>query len=372
MTYSYPKNDWDSFEELHVTVEHLELSQQLLRSRSHNKARAAVILIDHVADALMFRICIDDFESQAMSEMVIPPKIKAEKRSEILFRFEKKVSYLSQKKDFISTEDAAVLLIGHRIRNFAYHRDYHNPNTVSMLGRILYKTVCEMLPLLAERGSHSFSSETEKRAWIKKYGITADFHNYREVLQTISNRLGQRIKSNLPGLARILTADLLLRYDRMQKTLNDWFSFKNDNDLNAMFKHYEFYDVCSDEIEGFRQPLKDARYQVHELHKGIPPEQWSKVTVSFEKRYEIRRAIILAERNFKALRRKAFRDFRQTITARSLRLMNRKIKQLSAAKSLSQLLSKYDPLDQELGRVEWYVSNAVSGAEAASDIARGK
>jgi hypothetical protein len=160
MPYFYPKNDWDSFEELHITVEYLELSQQLLRSRSHSKARAAVILLDHVADVLMYRICTHDFERQAMIEKVIPPDVPEEKRAEILFRFEKKVSYLSQTKRIISGADATVLLIGHRVRNFAYHRDYHNPNTISVVGRILYKTLCEMVPLLAEHGQQTFGSET--------------------------------------------------------------------------------------------------------------------------------------------------------------------------------------------------------------------
>jgi hypothetical protein len=50
MLPTYPISDWDSFEELHIVVEQLELSQRLLRSRSDTKARAGVILIDHVAD----------------------------------------------------------------------------------------------------------------------------------------------------------------------------------------------------------------------------------------------------------------------------------------------------------------------------------
>ena len=74
MPHSYPKNDWDSFEELHVIVEQLELCQGLLRSRSHSKARAAVILLDHVADVLMYRVCNDDFEFQAFQEMISPPE----------------------------------------------------------------------------------------------------------------------------------------------------------------------------------------------------------------------------------------------------------------------------------------------------------
>jgi hypothetical protein len=368
----YPKNDWDSFEELHVTVELLELSQQLLRSRSRNKARAAVILMDHVADALMYRICTNDFEMQSMMELVMPPEVTAEKRAEILFRFEKKVSYLLQTRRLISTEDAAILLIGHRVRNFAYHRDYHNPNTVSMVGRILYKTICELLPILSWRGHYSCSSRTKEKVWMKRYGVTAAFPDYQEALQSISRGLTQRLKINLSSAARILRMDLLTRYRRVRWTLDNWFSFKRDKDLDVMLKHYEFGDVHSAELEEFHQPLKDARYMIHDLYKGLPPERWQKISVDPKRRYEIRRAMVVAERNFKTLRRKAFQNFSQTITARSLREMNRKIRQLTAAPSLSQLLSQYSFLDRELTRVRSYVSRAEAAAEAASDIARGK
>jgi hypothetical protein len=181
MPHSYPKNDRDSFEELHVVVEQLELCQGLLRSRSHSKARAAVILLDHVADVLMYRVCNDDFERQAFLEMIIPSAVPAKKRAEILFRFDAKVSYLSQKKGLMSGESASVLLISHRVRNFAYHRDYYNPHTISVVGRILYKTVCEILPILAQEGQLSYSSNAKEQAWTKRYGVAAELVSTLEI-----------------------------------------------------------------------------------------------------------------------------------------------------------------------------------------------
>ena len=199
MPHPYPKNDRDSFEELHVVVEQLELCQGLLRSRSHSKARAAVILLDHVADVLMYRVCNDDFERQAFLEMIIPSAVPAKKRAEILFRFDAKVSYLSQKKGLMSGESASVLLISHRVRNFAYHRDYYNPHTISVVGRILYKTVCEILPILAQEGQLSYSSNAKEQAWTKRYGVAATLFNFPKALQHISDYLGQRIKITLPA-----------------------------------------------------------------------------------------------------------------------------------------------------------------------------
>lgn len=372
MPHSYPKNDWDSFEELHVIVEQLELCQGLLKNRSHSKARAAVILLDHVADVLMYRVCNDDFEHQAFLEKIIPPAVRAKKRAEILFRFDAKVSYLSQKKRLMSDESASVLLISHRIRNFAYHRDYHNPNTISVVGRILYKTVCEILPILAQEGQLSYSSNTKEQAWTKRYGVAAELFKFPQAVQHISDYLGQRIKITPSSAARTVRADLFVRYKRMRRTMVHWLGLKKDKILNDMLKHYEFADVHSEELEKFRQPVKDARYMVYERHKGLPPEEWLKLDVRPEERREIRRSMILAERAFKAQYRKAFRDFRQTITAESLRTMSREIRKLSSAPSLSYLLSQYDSLERQLTRVEAYVSRAESDLDFAIDLARGK
>jgi hypothetical protein len=106
-----------------------------------------------------------------------------------------------------------------------------------------------------------------------------------------------------------------------------------------MLKHCEFEDACADELKEFWQPLKNARYLVCDLHKDLPLEEWPKVEVPAEKRHEIRRALILAERKFKTLRRSAFRDFRQIVTAQSLRVLNRNISQLTSTQSLRQATS---------------------------------
>jgi hypothetical protein len=372
MPQSYPKSDWDCFDELQITVEHLELSQTLLRSRSHSKARAAVILLDHVADVLMYRICVHDFERQEMIEKVMPPDVPAKARAEILFRFDKKVSYLAQTKRVISNVDAAVLLVGHRVRNFAYHRDYHNPSTISVLGRILYKSLCQVLPLLAEHGEHRFGSGHERLAWTKLYGITADWANYVEVVNRISKALDKRIKIDLAKAASLLKKHLLFRYDSIWNTLNVWFSFQSDKELDVMLKQCEFLDVRAEEMRAIWQPLKEARYLVHDLHKHVPIEDWPHLEVPPEKRREIRRALLLAERTFKNSRRSALRKFQQTVSARTLRYLKRNISQLPTAQSLQQLISRYEPLERDIARVESYVAHAEAAAELASDVARGK
>jgi len=367
-----PRNDWDSFEELHVVVEQVEICQRLLRSRSHSKARAAVILLDHVADALMYRACSHDFEHQEFLEMVIPPELSQEKREKILYRFDGKVSYIAQTKKLFSAEESTVLMIGHRVRNFAYHRNYHNPATIGVVGRILYKTVCAILPSLLQQGQQSYSSRMSQQTWTRRYGVSPSFFNFDEVSRMVASRLAQGLKLTLSGAATAMRSDLSARYRGMQRTLKRWLSLKTDRRLNEMLKDYEFADVHKEDLLRLLGPLKKARYVVHDLHKGLPPEEWMKIPIAPEKRREIRRGMIVEERTFKNKRRRLFKNFRQTVTANSLRSLGKEISSLPRATSLGELLSKYDSIERRLTQAESYVSRAESDLDFAIDLARGK
>lgn len=372
MTTTQPRNDWDSFEVLHVVVEQLEICQKLLRSRSHSKARAAVILLDHVVDSLMYRACNHDFDDQEYFELVIPPKVPQKRRDKILSRFDEKIFYAVQTKKLFSTEDATVLRVSHRVRNFAYHRNYHNPATVGIVGRILYKTVCSILPALSQQGEQSYSIDTEQQVWTKRYGVTPTYFNFDEVSRRVASRLAQNPRLTFSGAARGFKSDLFARYRGMQRTLKRWLALTTDRKLNEMLKHYEFADVHKDDLLKFLEPLKKARYVVHDIHKDIPPEEWNKISIAPERRREIRHRLILTERTFKNRRQRLFSTFRQSITANSLRRLGKDIHSLPRAASLAQLLSKYDSIERRLTQIESYVLRAESDLDFAIDIARGK
>jgi hypothetical protein len=372
MTRAEPRIEWDSFEELHVAVEQLELCQRMLRSRSHSRARAAVILLDHVADALMCRICVEEFGMQEFMEKVVPAALPQKRRARVLFSFDEKASYLSAKKRLFSSDEAAVLTVAHRIRNFAYHRNYHNPVTISVVGRILYNTTCAIFPALFQRGTQTYSSRTFEQSWTKRYGVTASMANFEDSLKSIAAQLSQQVPISVARAARAMRSDLSARYRSMQRTLRHWLALKSDKRLDEMLKHYEFADVQQVELSELMTPLKLARYAVHELHKDLPPEEWMKVEISPAKRRELRRGMLVAEREFKSDRRRLFRSFRQRVTAKSLRAMQREIQALPSAPSLGKLLCRYDSIERRLTQGETYVSQAEGDLDFAIDVARGK
>lgn len=371
MTRAEPRIEWDSFEELHVAVEQLELCQRLLRSRSHSRARAAVILLDHVADALMYRICVEEFGMQEFMEKIVPPALPQKRRAHVLFSFDEKASYLSVRKRLFSSDEAAVLTVAHRIRNFAYHRNYHNPATISVVGRILYKTICAILPALFQRGTQTYSS-TFEQSWTKRYGVTASMSNFEDSLKSIAALLSQQVPISIARAARAMRSDLSARNRSMHRTLRHWLALKSDKRLDEMLKHYEFADVQEVELSQLMTPLKLARYAVHEIHKDLPPEEWMKIEISPAKRWELRRGMLVAEREFKSGRRRLFRSFRQRVTAKSLRAIQREIQALPSAPSLGKLLCRYDSIERRLTQGETYVSKAEGDLDFAIDVARGK
>jgi hypothetical protein len=364
-------NDWDSYEQLHVFIEQLEVAERLLRSRSHSRWRAAVILLDHVADSLMYRLCIDDFANQEFLEMVIPPAVPREKRDKILFRFTEKLTYMRTKKA-ISTQDATVMGIGHKIRNFAYHRNYHNPETIGMVGRILYKTICAALPRLFKGSRESYSSRTDGQTWARRFGVTPSFFNLDEVLLAIGTQLSDRIKLTLPMAAKVFKTDLSARYSGMQSTLKHWLRLRTDRRLNEMLKHYEFADVRKEELFSLLQPVKDARHALHDLYKGSPPEEWEKLIALKDPKRDVSRRMVEEEKNFKNKQHALFMNYRQTITARALRGLGREIRGISNQTTFADLLLRYDSLERLLTQAESYVSRAEADLDVAIDIARGK
>jgi hypothetical protein len=54
----------------------------------------------------------------------------------------------------------------------------------------------------------------------------------------------------------------------MRRTMDHWLVLKKDKALNDMLKHYEFTDVHSEELEKFRQPVKNARTWCMSCTKG--------------------------------------------------------------------------------------------------------
>lgn len=163
--------------------------------------------------------------------------LSQKRRARALFSVDEKASYLSARKRLFSSDDAAVLTVAHRIRNFTYHRNYHNPATISVVGRILYNTMCAILPELFHRGTQTYSSKTSEQSWTKRYGVTASMFNFEDSIKKIATQLSQEVPISVASESRAMRSDLSGRCRLMHRTLRHCLALKSDKRLDEIANH---------------------------------------------------------------------------------------------------------------------------------------
>ena len=125
MTFSIAVNR-DELDCLRTDVETLEVCSELTASGSHNKARVAILILDHFADILLFRESKKILESDRFRRWVLKPEFTPSEGEKTLYNFSKKLNLVAEKSQGVAKVDQAVLLIAHSYRNAIYHRDIHN------------------------------------------------------------------------------------------------------------------------------------------------------------------------------------------------------------------------------------------------------
>jgi hypothetical protein len=144
---------------LFLALEQLDGIRELLKAGSPVKARMALILLDGLADAMLFRRLEQLYE--ASEEPLVRhkmPRYSARDRNLTRQRFSRRVEMARQLTEvdrwvgdgepLIDEPDAAVLKVGHSYRNDAYHEDVHNEFVVS---RVRVPSLPSHVPLHTQR-----------------------------------------------------------------------------------------------------------------------------------------------------------------------------------------------------------------------------
>ena len=124
-------------EQFRLIVEQLEVSRQLILSKSLFKARMAIILLDNIADVLLYRRTSEMFADDDFAKKVLPQQFPRQLRKEAWKNFHIRLGLEKSDRPILPT-DSVILGIGHRYRNAAYHKDEHNPAVTTMLARIIF------------------------------------------------------------------------------------------------------------------------------------------------------------------------------------------------------------------------------------------
>jgi hypothetical protein len=73
----------DELAQFRITVQHLESCRDLILDGGEARCRAALILLDHVSEVILYRIINDEYARDDVHRKVIPEKYPPKKRREI-------------------------------------------------------------------------------------------------------------------------------------------------------------------------------------------------------------------------------------------------------------------------------------------------
>jgi hypothetical protein len=107
-------NGNDELEILQNDIASLEICADLadlIETGSHRKARAAIIILHHLAEILLYRECQELLEWDRSVRWVMEPRFTRSERTKVLMSFADKVFLVRDKATHLSLVDEAVLLV---------------------------------------------------------------------------------------------------------------------------------------------------------------------------------------------------------------------------------------------------------------------
>ena len=130
-----PTAEHQTLEKFREYVESLEIARSFIGEGSA-KSRLGLIILDNLAEVLMYRSCQNLFGGDELASGFIPPKYSRKEKTRSLWEFGAKVEVLRD-AEVLTEESAAILALAHAYRNPAFHRDSHNPASETVLAQLL-------------------------------------------------------------------------------------------------------------------------------------------------------------------------------------------------------------------------------------------
>jgi hypothetical protein len=326
----------------------------LLNSDSPVERKIAIILLDNLADVLMYRRCVQEFEIDSSLAPIRKPRFTLSKRDEALRYFRTKANVLTNIK-IISAEDSTVLKIGHEYRNAAYHRDIHNPRVTNKLGRLLFMSVCNLFASYYDNGVSVGAGQEEE--WLVRYGVRTSFINLATAAKAITAMLKKDLSITLVEARTALREDVTLRVKDIERSIAKLPIHDAPAELDEALKMAEF---------SYNSPKERFMGEVNELNYIIGSGDWKAVT---PKRYRI------AETRAKKRMQKELAHFVPICSMRLFRKMKTNAS-LMRATTVPSLLAIYQALDSKLSCFERSVEHISIAFDQAIqhqiDLMRGK
>ena len=335
----------EKFQEL---VEILETCRSLIHSQSSVRIRLAIVLLDNMAEVLMFHKCRTLLEDDDFSRRIVDPRYSLTERTRVERDFCGKVWFLTTKVQLIADPDATTLRIGHSYRNAAFHRDEHNDKANRVIVSLLFEAVCHLLTVVYGDGTISGGDELVVQ-WLSTHGIDRPYLDYGHASREIGNRLLKGLSMSREEVVEGLTQDLSTRWRVLVADVSRAFPVP-ELVLDEILKTEEFdaqYDYDSGASERFRQVTR----LIGQGQKIKRPE------------YDER------EREFLIDVREAYRVFTPSVTWEDVRRMDETIARLPRQRTTSRVLGTYEAISDRLAEAEHLFASAIRKSEAAAEMA---
>ena len=242
----------EPLERFALALEQLRLCRDLLLDGSPAKARMAVILLDGLADAFLYRRLerlYDLSESDFVGIGPFPKEMRRQARLDFGTRLRLCAdptgdAFVSGGRGpLVTTDTAVVLRVGHSYRNAAYHRDRHNPATIGAVGRLFFTAVADLFVRSQRTGYASGGFPDSQLARLRELDVPMQGSSvaWREAAGGLAHELGAGLEVAHEDLVNLLATDLEERADAIDELVADVPG--GPDNLDSLMASLEFQDV---------------------------------------------------------------------------------------------------------------------------------
>lgn len=307
----------------------------MLDKGSPPSARLALILVDNIAEVVMYqRVRLEFAEDQVYSSFR-PPRYAAKKRPDVLYYFNPKIKFLRSEINILDLDDANFLKFGHALRNEAYHKDEYHRDIVIPVAQTYFATVCRLYPRIRIPAVFSSGSQAE-REFLERHGLSDPVDLTSGGLERICNELAAKRPCDPIKMASALSGNLVRRIDGILGT-------KEEAGLLETLTHAQF----------------DVRTNIDDVLKRILfAESYAPEAGSVQTDDEYHRAIEKVESEFE--------KFKPRATVKTLRKWRETARSLASESNPSKVAERYSAVERKLTGIEESVHQAVQEFDAAA------
>lgn len=351
--------DVDELDQFRITVQHLESCRDLILEGGEARYRAALILLDHVSEVILYRIINQEYARDDTIRKVIPEQYPPKLRGQIRRSFHSKLGVVT-KTHKLPVIVSKTLTILHDYRNATYHRDKHNPIVLPILARIALVATADLLARTAAGFGNMGIGGQDEVKWLQRYGVTDSLIWFETVARTIANELKRDVRPRLATVKGAFVADVQTRLEAIRKMLAELFPSRSSKEIDRMLKRYEFRRQRPELDSTLSQKFRNLNYKIVAGHGDeVTREEYEAAETEFRTSYE-----------------QEYEKFKPSCRHRDLECIRNQMGQLSNEKNFRAVLVRYSTFDKQLTSIEQSTYRCYIemewAAEMQADIARGK